>query len=102
MYMKGAFGTSLQSCLLTSTVVRLTLSVISLTKLMVSHDLLRSTVTKQTAFDQRDSKSISNFERTIDRCCQAMFSSFFWFPNWKSWISSVLTNCHGFFRDLQS
>ena len=33
---------------------------------MVSHDLLRSTVTNQIAFDQRDSKSISNFERAID------------------------------------
>ena len=38
----------------------------SLTKLMVSHDLLRSTVTNQIAFDQRDSKSISNFERSME------------------------------------
>ena len=35
----------------------------SLTKLMVSHDLLRSTVTNQIEFDQRDSKSIANLER---------------------------------------
>ena len=41
---------------------------ISLTKLMVSHDLLRSTVANQIAFDQRDSKSIFNFERAMDRC----------------------------------
>ena len=35
----------------------------SLRKLIVSHDLLRSTVT----FDQQDSKTISNFERAMDR-----------------------------------
>ena len=44
----------------------------SLTKLMVSHDLLRSTVTNQIAFDQRDSKSVSIFERAMDRCCHAV------------------------------
>ena len=49
----------------------------SLTKLMVSHDFLRSTVTNQIAFNQRDSKSISNFERAMDRCCQALVSRFF-------------------------
>ena len=37
-----------------------------LTKLMVSHDLLRSMVPNQIAFDQRDSKSISNFELSRD------------------------------------
>ena len=46
----------------------------SLTKLMVSHDLLRSKVTNQIAFDQQDSKSFSIFERTIDRCCQKLVS----------------------------
>ena len=46
-------------------------------KLMVSHDLLRSTVTNQIAFDQRDSKTIFDFERSIDRCCQALESHFF-------------------------
>ena len=44
---------------------------------MVSHDLLRSTVTYKIALDQRDSKSISNFERTMNRCCQALVSRFF-------------------------
>ena len=46
---------------------------------MASHDLLRSTVTNQIVFDQRDSKLISNFERAMDRCCQAqspVFSGF--------------------------
>ena len=33
---------------------------VSLTKLMVLHDLLGSTVAKQILFDQQDSKSISN------------------------------------------
>ena len=46
-------------------------------KLMVSHDLLRSTVTNQIAFDQRDSKSISNFEGAMDRCWQALVSRVF-------------------------
>ena len=44
---------------------------LSLTKLMVSHDLLRSKVANQIAFDQSDSKSVSIFERVRDRCCQA-------------------------------
>ena len=38
---------------------------LSLTQLMVSHDLLRLTVTNQIAIDERDSKSISNFERAM-------------------------------------
>ena len=50
---------------------------LSLTKLMISHDLLRSTVTNQIAFDQRDSKSGSNFERPMDRFCKALVSRFF-------------------------
>ena len=41
---------------------------------MVSHDFLRSTVTNQIAFNQRDLKSISIFERTMDRSCQALVS----------------------------
>ena len=47
---------------------------ISLTKLMVSHDLPCSTVTNQIAFDQRDSNMIPEFERTMDRRCQALVS----------------------------
>ena len=47
---------------------------ISLTKLIVSHDLLRSTVTNQIAFYQGDSKSVSIFECTMDCCCQALVS----------------------------
>ena len=43
----------------------------SLRKLMVSHDLLRLPVANQITFDQRDSKSIPKFERTMDRCCHA-------------------------------
>ena len=34
---------------------------------MVSHDLLRWTVTDKITFDQRDLKTISNFERAMDR-----------------------------------
>ena len=72
----------------------------SLTKLMVSHDLLCSTVTNQIAFDQRDSKSISKSERPMDRCCQALLSCFFfWLLNWKPWIPSVLTDWHNTFVD---
>ena len=46
----------------------------SLTKLMVSHYLLRSTVANQITFDQRDSTSILKFERPMDRCYQALVS----------------------------
>ena len=49
---------------------------LSLAKLMVSHDLLRSTVTKHITFDQRDSKSVSTFERAMDRCCRVLVSKF--------------------------
>ena len=49
----------------------------SLTKLMVSHDLPRSTVTNQIAFVKRDSKSISSLKRAMDRCYQALISCFF-------------------------
>ena len=45
-----------------------------LTKLMVSHDLLRSTVTNQIAFDQRELHSTLEFERAMDRRCQALVS----------------------------
>ena len=48
------------------------ISLCGLTKLMVSHDLLCSTATKQIAFIQRDSNSIPKFERLTDRCCQAL------------------------------
>ena len=44
---------------------------------MLSYDLLRSTETNQIAFDQRDLKSISNSERAMDRCCQALVNRFF-------------------------
>ena len=46
----------------------------SLRKLMVSHDLPRSTVTNQIAFDQRDLYSTPEFDRTMDRRCQALVS----------------------------
>ena len=51
----------------------------SLTKLMASHDLLRSMVTNKIAFDQPDSKSISNFERlmtVVARYWSTAFSGF--------------------------
>ena len=41
---------------------------------MVSHDLPRSMVTKQIAFDQRDLHSTPVFERTMDRRCQELVS----------------------------
>ena len=46
----------------------------SLTKLMVSHDLLRLTVTNEIALDQRDSSLILKFERTMDRHYHALVS----------------------------
>ena len=46
----------------------------SLTKLIVSHDLPRTTVTNQIAFDQRDLYSTLEFERTMARLCQALVS----------------------------
>ena len=46
----------------------------SLAKLMVSHDLLCSTVTKQIPFDQRDSNLIPKFERAVDRRCRVLVS----------------------------
>ena len=45
-----------------------------LTRLMVSHDLQRSTVTKKIAFDQRGLDSTPEFERTMDRRYQALVS----------------------------
>ena len=41
---------------------------------MVSHDLLRLTVTNQIAFDQRDSSLILKFECVMDRRYQALVS----------------------------
>ena len=46
----------------------------SLTELMVSHDLLRSTITGQIAFDQQDLESNPKSERPMDRCCKALVS----------------------------
>ena len=45
---------------------------ISLTKLMVSHDLSHSMVANQIAFDQRDFHSTTEFEPAMDRRCQAL------------------------------
>ena len=64
----------------------------SLTKLMVSHDLLRSTVTNQIAFDQRNSKSISNFERAMDRFVTRHWSFVFSGFQIGNLEPSVLTN----------
>ena len=41
---------------------------------MVSHDLLRLTVTNQIPFDQRDSSSILKLERAMDRRYQVLVS----------------------------
>ena len=41
---------------------------------MVSHNLLRLTLTNQIEFDQQDSKSILKFEILVDRFCQALVS----------------------------
>ena len=46
----------------------------SLTKLMVSHDLSRSTTTKQIAFDQQGWHSTPEFERAMDCRCEALVS----------------------------
>ena len=41
----------------------------SLTELMVSHDLPRSKLTNQIAFDEQDLHFTPEFERTMDRRC---------------------------------
>ena len=43
---------------------------------MVLHDLPRSMVINQIVFDQEDLYSNSEFERTMDRRCQALVSKF--------------------------
>ena len=52
----------------------------SLTKLLISPDLLCSMVANQIAFDQRDSNLIDKFQRAMDRCCEALDSIEFDFP----------------------
>ena len=39
---------------------------------MASHDLSRSSVTKQIAFDQQNLHSTPVFQRVMDRRCQAL------------------------------
>ena len=51
---------------------------------MVLHDLPRSTVTNQIAFNQQDLYSAPEFEGTMDRRCPR------WFPNWKPQVQSLL------------
>ena len=46
----------------------------NLIKLMISHDLPRSTITNQITSDQQDSNSIPDFERAMDLRCQALVS----------------------------
>ena len=50
------------------------LSKFSLTKLMVSHNLLRPTVTNQIAFDHRHSNPMRKCEHPMDCCYQALAS----------------------------
>ena len=50
------------------------ISLISLTKLMVSHDPPRSKITNQIAFAQQDLRSTPEFERTMGCRCQALVS----------------------------
>ena len=45
-----------------------------LTELMGSHDLPRSKVTNQIAFDHRDFRPIPEFKHAMDRRCQASVS----------------------------
>ena len=52
---------------------------------MVSHDLPRSTVTNQIAFDQRGLHSTPKFDREMDRTLKGAR-----FPNWKPKIPSLL------------
>ena len=47
---------------------------ISLTKLMVSHDLQHSTVTNQITFCGRHSHSTPEFDGAVDLRCQALVS----------------------------
>ena len=54
---------------------------------MVSHDLPRSTVTMQIAFDQGDLHSSPVFERAMDRRCWALVSKL------ETLDSSLLPNC---------
>ena len=54
---------------------------------MVSHDLPCSTVTNQIAFSQRDSNTIFEFKRAIDRRCQALVFEL------ETLIASLLPNC---------
>ena len=49
----------------------------SLTKLMVSHDLARTTAIKQIAFHQRGLDSTPEFERAMDRHCRALIHHFY-------------------------
>ena len=56
----------------TETPLRFHETLLSLTKLMVSHDLLRSTITNRIACDQRDLRSTPKFERAMDHRCQAL------------------------------
>ena len=49
-------------------------SLFSLTKVMVSHDCLRSTLTSRIAFDRQESESNLKFEHPMDPCCQALAS----------------------------
>ena len=46
-----------------------------------------STATNQIAFDQRDSSTIPEFERTMDRRCQLLVSKL------ETLVPSLLTNC---------
>ena len=41
---------------------------------MVSHDFQCSTVANQITLDQRDSNTIPELERTVDRRCQVLVS----------------------------
>ena len=42
---------------------------------MVSHDLPRSTVTNQIAFDQQDLNALPDFKLAMDRRCWALVSN---------------------------
>ena len=66
---------------------RVRLSLLSLKKLMISHELPRSTVPDQKAFDQRDLHSTPEFDHVVDRRCKALVSKL------ETSGTSLLLNC---------
>ena len=66
--------------------------IISLAKLMVSHDLQHSMLTNQIAFDQRHLHLTPEFECLMDRRCQVLVSKL------ETFDSITLPNCYDHYR----